>query len=146
VLLLIQREAAVAAFAHIFPPERFPFPDAAVREDWLTALGDPQVEVFVAELEGNAIGSVAGGAGWLRTLYVLPRHWGGGTGAALHDHGLERLRRAGDTEVKLWTLEGNAAGRRFYEQRGWIETGQTRVLPFPPQPLDVEYRRPLQTA
>jgi len=30
-LLAIQREAAVDAFAHIYPPERYPFPDDAVR-------------------------------------------------------------------------------------------------------------------
>ena len=51
-LLAIQREAAVDAFAHVYPPERYPFPDDAIREVWAEALADPDVEVYVAELDG----------------------------------------------------------------------------------------------
>jgi len=36
-------------------------------------------------------------------------------------------------------LEENARARRFYERRGWQENGRTRVVPFPPNPLDVGY-------
>ena len=37
-------------------------------------------------------------------------------------------------------LEENARARRFYERRGWELDGTTRVVPFPPNPLDVGYR------
>ena len=56
---------------------------------------------------------------------------------------LERLRALGAPEARLWTLEGNASGRRFYEQRSWALTDETRVVPYPPNPLDVQYARPL---
>ena len=49
-LLDIQRVAAVAAFAHVFPQDRYPFPADAIRGAWHAALADPSVEVYVADL------------------------------------------------------------------------------------------------
>jgi hypothetical protein len=49
------------------------------------------------------------------------------------------MRERGATQAKLWTLEGNERGRSFYEKRGWMLTGETRVVPFPPNPIDVCY-------
>jgi GNAT superfamily N-acetyltransferase len=142
-LMRIQREAAVAAFAHVFPPERYPFPDAGVVAQWTEALADADVEIYVAEIEGEPAASVGVGHGFLRTLYVLPAHQGSGLGSSLHDHALERLRALGFSEAKLWTLEENHAGRCFYERRGWSLNGETREVPFPPNPLDVGYSRSL---
>jgi GNAT superfamily N-acetyltransferase len=142
-LMRIQREAATTAFAHIFPPDEYPFPDEGVQAQWQAALEDPEVEVYVLEVAGEPVGSVAVGYGFLQTLYVLTEHQGTGAGSLLHDHALERLRALGFDEAKLWTLEGNHAGRRFYERRGWSLNGETRVVPFPPNPLDVGYSRAL---
>ena len=142
-LLVIQREAAVDAFAHIYPPERYPFPDDEIRAAWAGALADPDTEVFVAECDGVAAGAVSVGKEFLSTLYVLPAFQGRGVGSALHDLALERLRARGVRLAKLWTLEGIDSGRRFYERRGWALTEETRVVPYPPHPLDVQYARPL---
>jgi GNAT superfamily N-acetyltransferase len=142
-LLRIQRKAAVAAFSHIFPPDRYPFPDDAVHADWQSALADPEIEIYMIEIGGKPAGSVAVGYGFLRNLYVLPQHQGSGVGSTLHDHALERLRDLGLNEAKLWTLEGNHGARRFYERRGWGLNGETREVPFPPNPLDVGYSRSL---
>ena len=140
-LLAIQRGACVAAFAHIYPPDRYPFPDALIRSAWEEALADPDVDVFVAENGGDPIGSVSVGGEFLRTLYVLPAHWRTGIGTALHDHALLRLRAQGRTRAKLWTLEENWNARRYYEKRKWTLTEETRVVPFPPNPIDVQYER-----
>jgi GNAT superfamily N-acetyltransferase len=140
-LLTIQRGACVLAFAHIFPPERYPFPDDLIRTAWNEALADPDVEVFVAEAAGEPIGSVSIGAEFLRTLYVLPTHWRTGIGTALHDHALERLRARGQARAKLWTLEANWNARRYYEKRDWTLTDETRVVPVPPHPIDVQYEK-----
>lgn len=145
-LLVIQREAAVGAYAHIYPPERYPFPDGAIREVWAEALSDPGVEVYVAEVEGVPAGAVSVGRGFLSTLYVLPAYQGSGVGSALHDLALERLRAQGFHEARLWTLEGNDVGRRFYERRGWSLTNETRVVPYPPNPIDVQYALSLEPA
>ena len=142
-LLAIQREAAVDAFAHVYPPELYPFPGDAIREVWAEALTDPGVEVYVAELDGAAVGAVSVGRGYLSTLYVLPSCQGRGVGSALHDLALERLRALGFELARLWTLDGNASGRRFYERRGWTLTDETRVVPFPPNPIDVQYAKEL---
>jgi len=77
--------------------------------------------------------------GWLEQLYVLPEFWGTGVGPALHDAAVERRGTAGDRALRLWTLEANERSRRFYERRGWRLDGRTRVVPFPPNPLDVGY-------
>jgi GNAT superfamily N-acetyltransferase len=145
-LLAIQREAAVDAFAHVYPPERYPFPDDAIREVWAEALADPEVEVYVAELDGLAVGAVSVGRGCLSTLYVLPTYQGRGVGGALHDLALERLRATGALEAKLWTLRENHSGRRFYEVRGWELTDETRVVPYPPNPVDVQYVKRLDSS
>jgi putative acetyltransferase len=142
-LMRIQREAAVTAFAHIFPPDLYPFPEEGVQAQWAEALADPEIEVYVLEVDGEPAGSVAVGYGFLRNLYVLPAHQGAGVGETLHDHALQRLRALGFVEAKLWTLEGNHGARRFYEKRGWSLNGETRVVPFPPEPLDVGYSRSL---
>jgi GNAT superfamily N-acetyltransferase len=142
-LLGIQRDAAVAAFSHVFPQDRHPFPSDAIREAWRDALANPHLEVYIGERDGKPVASVSVGDGYLRTLYVLPPYWGGGIGTTLHDHALERLRALGFGEARLWTLEANTSGRRFYERRGWRLTGETRAVPFPPFPLDVEYAHPL---
>jgi GNAT superfamily N-acetyltransferase len=143
-LLAIQRDACVTAFAHIFPPDRYPFPDDLIRGVWEDALADPDVEVFVAEDGREPVGSVSIGGEFLRTLYVVPSHWRTGIGSALHDHALDRLRARGCARAKLWTLEENWDARRYYEKRGWTLNGETRVVPFPPNPIDVGYSRELE--
>jgi GNAT superfamily N-acetyltransferase len=110
---------------------------------WREALADPDVEAYVAEEGGAAVGCVSVGDVFLRTLYVVPAWWRGGVGTALHDLALERLRARGCDEAKLWTLEENWSARRFYEKRGWSLNGETRVVPFPPNPLDVGYSKRL---
>jgi GNAT superfamily N-acetyltransferase len=142
-LLAIQREAAVAAFSHIFPQDRYPFPTAEVREVWRTALANPDVETYIADVDGEPVGSVSISGQFLRTLYVLPSGQGSGVGSALHDFALARLRACGIAEAKLWTLEENWGARRFYEKRGWTLTDETRAVSFPPEPLDVQYVKPL---
>lgn len=129
----VQRDASVAAFAYIYPPERYPFPDDAVRERWRAFPG----MVFVAERAGRVVGLAAVADCWLHGLYVVPAEWGSGAAAALHDAALAAMPDC--PELKLWTLEENLRARRFYERRGWRLNGETRVVPFPPHPLDVGY-------
>jgi diamine N-acetyltransferase len=135
----IQRDASVASFTHIYPPERYPYPIDDVRQRWVEALANPDLTVVVAEENGDAVGAAAYRADWLDGLYVVPGHWGRGVGAELHDHVLDRLRERGSPQCHLWVLEENHRARRFYERRGWRPNGTTRVVPFPPNPLDVGY-------
>jgi GNAT superfamily N-acetyltransferase len=138
-LATIQRDASLAANAHIFPPELYPFPMGEIIERWESFLDDPAVSVLVCEEDGTAVGVAGARAEWLDGLYVLPEWWSRGAGRRLHDEVLERQRKAGGTRCHLWVLERNDRARRFYQRLGWHENGNTRVVPFPPHPLDVGY-------
>ena len=64
----IQRDASVAAFAHIFPPDRYPYPIDEVQARWAEAVEDPELTVLVAELDGAAAGVAGCRAEWLDGL------------------------------------------------------------------------------
>ena len=83
------------------------------------------------------MGLAAIDACWLHGLYVVPEAWGTGVAVALHDAALAALPDC--AEVKLWVLEENRRARRFYEKHGWRRNGETRVVEYPPNPLDVGY-------
>ncbi|HEY7197580.1 MAG TPA: GNAT family N-acetyltransferase [Gaiellaceae bacterium] len=138
-LFEIQRSASTRAFARIFDPERHPYPDDDVRAYVRSLLADPETEHLVAEEDCRAVGFAAVSPGWLEQLYVLPEAQGRGVGGALLAAAVARRREAGDTELRLWTLEGNEPGRRFYEAHGWRLASETRVVPYPPHPIDVSY-------
>jgi ribosomal protein S18 acetylase RimI-like enzyme len=137
----IARAAAVAGFQDVFPPDLYEFPADAIRADWISALTDSEGETYIAFEDDEAAGVVAVGHGVLQTLYVMPEFWSRGIGSTLHDLALDRLREAAVQEAHLWTLTENRRARAFYEKRGWTLTGRTRVVPFPPHPIDVEYAR-----
>jgi GNAT superfamily N-acetyltransferase len=142
-LLAVQKAASTAAYADVYPPERYPYPDEAVREDIARRLAAEESVYLVAELGGRVVGLAGVSPGWLEQLYVLPELQGTGVGSALLAAAVERRRAAGDSELRLWTLEANEAGRRFYEARGWRLAPQTRIVPYPPHPIDVSYVLPL---
>ena len=50
----------------------------------------------------------------LYALYVHPARWSTGTGRALMDQVLAKVRAAGYASITLWVLEANARARRFY--------------------------------
>jgi putative acetyltransferase len=138
-LAAIQQAASVAALTHIFPPELYPYPTLEIRQRWRDALANPGLAVLVAEESGRAIGVAGCRAEWLDGLYVEPAWWSRGVGRTLHDAALDRLRAGGSARCHLWVLEHNDRARRFYERLGWRENGDTRVVPFPPNPIDVGY-------
>ena len=138
-LLAIQRSASLAALAEIFPPDDYPFPTGDVRRRWEDALADAAAYVVVAEVGGRPVGVALVRGDWLEGLYVVPEAWGAGVAPLLHDRALELVRRSGARAAHLWVLEDNHRARRFYERRGWQENGRSRVVPYPPNPLDVGY-------
>lgn len=135
----IQRDASLAAYQHIFPAERYPYPTEAVVERWQESLDDPEVTVLVAEEDGVQVAVAGSRPEWLDGLYVLSEWWSRGVGRALHDAVLARQRESGVETCHLWVLEENDRARRWYERLGWFEDGRTRVVPFPPNPIDVGY-------
>jgi GNAT superfamily N-acetyltransferase len=135
-LLSIQREASMAGFAHIFPPERYPYPDADVRRGLYEQLQDGENVVLI---DDEDCGFALVGPGWLRRLFIRERAWGTGVAEVLHAASLATLRAQGTSSASLWCLAENARARRFYEKHGWRYNGSKRAVPFPPHPLDVGY-------
>ena len=135
-LFAIQKESAVAGYANVFPPERYPYPEDEVRESLRSLLEEPGA---IALLDRDERGFALVGGGWLHRLYVRPSAWGGGVGATLHDDALAVLRDAGSDSASLWVLAENARARGFYERRGWRLNGAERAVPSPPNPLEVGY-------
>jgi GNAT superfamily N-acetyltransferase len=129
----VQRAACVAGLPHIYPPELYPFPDEEIRRRWRDWSGT----TLVCEHEGRVVGVAGVERCWLHGLYVLPEHWGTGVADELHAAALAEQRDC--AELRLWVLEANARARRFYERHGWRPNGETRVVPYPPHPLDVGY-------
>lgn len=99
-LLEIQRASAVAGFAHVFPPDEYPFPGEAVLERWQRALADPDEDVVVAELDARAVGLSAVRPEWLDALYVIPPFWGTGVGG----RPITRLRGCANSAVSALTF------------------------------------------
>jgi GNAT superfamily N-acetyltransferase len=141
----IQRAASLAALAHIFPPDRYPFPVTEVGDRWREAVADPDARVLIAEEGGRPTGTASVRRGWLDGLYVVPERWGSGVAQALHDHALSLAAELGSRNCRLWVLEHNARARRFYERLSWRENGGRRVVPFPPNPIDIGYTIDLKT-
>lgn len=142
-LFAIHRESAMTAYVHIFPPDRYTFPDAEMRAHWTAQLGGGEATTVIAERSGAAIGFVIVAPGWLRSLFVLPAEWGRGAADALHDEAVELLRGAGEG-ARLWVLEENARARRFYERRGWLHDGERRPSEYPPYPPALRYALDLE--
>ncbi len=138
-LFAIQKAASEAAYAHVYPPDLYPYPDEAVKADMARRLAGEEATYLVAEDDGRAVGLVGTSPGWIEQLYVQPEAQGQGIGSALLEAAVSRRREAGDAKLRLWTLEANDAGRRFYEARGWRLAPETRVVPYAPHPVDVSY-------
>lgn len=139
ILAAVQELASLAALAHIFPPETYPYPREAVRARWAVAVVEPETRTLIAVSDEEPVGAACVTEGWLEGLYVVPERWGTGLADALHDRALDEVRGLGSASCRLWVLEDNSRARRFYERRGWRENGESRVVEFPPNPLDIGY-------
>ncbi|SDS30374.1 GNAT family N-acetyltransferase [Jiangella sp. DSM 45060] len=120
----------------------------------LIAEPDPRSTVLVAVRSGRIAGFCSAGAsrdadgsadvGEVYAIYADPAQLGTGVGRALMTAALEFLRAEGFTRATLWTLEGNALGRAFYDRSGWAPDGTRQVEQVGPDLLtEVRYAREL---
>jgi GNAT superfamily N-acetyltransferase len=82
------------------------------------------------------------GRAHLWMLFVRPPWWGTGLARKLHALGLEEAARRGYETIRLYTPEGAARARAFYEREGWAPAGSSFAEPLLGLDL-VEYRRGL---
>jgi GNAT superfamily N-acetyltransferase len=79
----------------------------------------------------------------LYALYVHPAWWSTGTGRALMDQVLAKVRMSGYARITLWVLEANARARRFYQRAGFAPDGARHVLDDLGGVTEIRYRRML---
>ena len=139
----LEREANLVGLAHVFPPERFPFPDDDVLARWALVLDEPRVSVMVRDAEdGNGIDLLAAyDDTTLRHLAVHPDRWGLGLASTAIETVLHAMDLRGTTIAELWCLEENHRARRLYEHRGWRATSDRQPAPWPPHPTEMRYTR-----
>jgi RimJ/RimL family protein N-acetyltransferase len=140
-LLELEREANLAALGHVFPPERYPFPDDDVLARWSLVLAEPGVRVLVRDAEHGIDLFAAYDDRSLRHLAVRPDRWGEGLASAAIEVVLHALDERGTTVAELWCLEENHRARRLYEHLGWRANRERREAPWPPHPTEMRYTR-----
>lgn len=141
----LERAANLAGLAHVFPPERFPFPDDAVLSRWVLVLEEPGATVLVGDVDADPGIDVlvAYDDRSLRHLAVHPRRWGRGLARSAVATAVQAMARRGTGEAELWCLAENDRARRLYEHLGWTATADRRPAPWPPHPMELRYVRPL---
>lgn len=105
--------AARRSILHVVP---LAHPDADVPR-WIGEALFAETSMWVAERGGAIIAMMSLSPGWLEHLYVHPAAHGGGVGSALLM--LAKARPEAALGLQLWTFQGNAGARRFYERHGF---------------------------
>lgn len=105
-------------------------------------------ELWVVQLEGGIVASVGykptrAGRVELKSLYVAGVARRGGLGARLVGLVEDAARRAGATEIELWTDSRFTAAHRLYERLGYRRGPQTRQLHDPSDTTEFFFDRPL---
>ena len=129
----LERAANLVGLAHVFPADRFPFPDDDVLARWALVLQDPEVVVEVVDGDDGLLAFAAYDDDNLRHLAVHPDAWGTGLARA----GVARAVAHGAR--RLWVLDANHRARRLYERLGWSATGAEQECPWVPHPTELEY-------
>lgn len=141
-LAQLERDANLVGLAHVFPPERYPFPFTDVLARWRLVLDDPAAVVLVADADGTRQGLdayVCFDDAMVRHLAVRPARWGQGLGSAGMAVAVAGMSTRGSTTGSLWVLELNDRARRLYEHLGWAPTDERREAPWPPYPTEIRY-------
>ena len=79
-------------------------------------------------VKGMLSRTFAADAAELNELYVEPCFQGQGVGCALLAAFLAEAHAAGTARVTLWVVRDNLSARRFYEARGFVPTGEERLI------------------
>lgn len=131
----LAEQTTIETWAHLYSKEDF---DAYLREKFQlqrfeSDLADATVGIWIAELDGEAIGLVSVGdnnlpvpkeqldpsAGEIRKFYMLKKHQGSGIGSKLFDTAMQWLQSQGPRTVYCGVWSENYGAQRFYERKGF---------------------------
>jgi RimJ/RimL family protein N-acetyltransferase len=139
-LVALQEAGAVAALAHVFPQDRYPFPREAILERWTAELQEPTISVYMStdQAAGRVNGFAARRDDELLHFGTAVSTWGTGLASALHDALVDTFPQDLD-RIWLRVFDENHRARRFWAKLGWQPTGKVSRSPFAPHPVLVEY-------
>lgn len=140
-LTRLERASSEPALRHIFGPDEFPYPVAAIDQQWRRLLHDRSTRVYVLELEEAPVGFVAFASATVLRLGVLPQHTRRGFGSALLEFASQEIYDSGATAASLWVLSDNEAAHHFYAAHGWTPTDDRRSSSHPPHPEETRLTR-----
>ena len=132
----IQREASVAGFAHIFPPERYRHPGEDVRRGLYQQLRDGE-NVLLIDGEGRGFALV--GPGWLQRLFVRKRAWGPAWPEISMLHRWGRFGHEARGRPRLGALLKTPAHAASTKSTAGGLMAASGLCPYPPHPLDLGY-------
>ena len=144
-------ESARAAFTDLLPDGHdFPPVDP---ERWYALIEDGAVSMFLAEEDGEIVGTSACGesrdedagpsTGEVRSFFVAAGRWRRGVGRALMAAVLDSLRDRGYTEATVWSLAANERANAFYEAHGFRRDGAEKREDVWAGLLEQRFRRSL---
>ncbi|MEU6644989.1 helix-turn-helix domain-containing GNAT family N-acetyltransferase [Saccharomonospora sp. NPDC046836] len=125
---VVQRHGALYAKEYGFGPA-FEGLVAGIIADYVAAEGSPGQAGWIAELDGEPVGSVFCVRGndadtaKLRLLLVEPRARGFGVGRRLVSECVEFARRSGYRAMELWTQSNLTAARNIYQRARFTPAG-----------------------
>lgn len=61
-------------------------------------------------------------------FYVEPFFVGQGIGTLLIEHMIQQVRKKGFQKIILWVIKDNVKGRKFYEAKGFVNSGKTCII------------------
>lgn len=100
-----------------------------------TLVADAQSDVVGYAIIGPARGRRGPGCGEVYALYVESDWREQGVGRALIESAFDTFRSRGFSEAIIWCLEGNFAGRGFYERCGGKRLSESRLEDVAGMPL-----------
>jgi 8-oxo-dGTP pyrophosphatase MutT (NUDIX family)/GNAT superfamily N-acetyltransferase len=82
---------------------------------WMAERAIPDMDTWVADVDGVVVGQLMLAPGWLHHLYIDPSWIGRGLGDQL----MAIARQRQPAGLQLWAFQSNARARRFYERHGF---------------------------
>ena len=124
---LVRRAFRTVAEKLSFRPADYPNHPSNCAAGWVAEEMAKGAQFFVAETDGQAVGSVSlaqrdDGALWIRRLAVLPEHRQAGHGGALTARAMQAARDLGASRVQIGTVAEQPEIRAWYERRGFTVT------------------------
>jgi ribosomal protein S18 acetylase RimI-like enzyme len=117
-------------------------------------LSDPRCAVWLAKMNGEAIGYALAGPcglphadvrtddGEIKRLYLLREVQNGGMGGRLLDTALAWLERDGPRRIWLSVFSENHAAQRFYARRGFVKVAEYEFVVGRQRDREFMFRRP----